>query len=90
MRTLATCLLIYAAASLLHHIHNAEYLAEYPNLPAWLTPAKVYLVWTAEAVLGLVGYLLLRSGYRRAGLEVAAAAALFLSALMALKAKTPG
>ena len=125
MRILTTCLLIYAGASLLHHIHNAEYLAEYPNMPSWLTPAKVYLVWMAEALLGLIGYLLLRSGYRRAGLvlivlfalfgfagldhyavapfsahsstihltialEVAAAATLFLTALMALKAKTPG
>lgn len=69
---LGICLLIYAAASLLHHIHNAEYLAEYPNMPASLTPVKVYLAWTIEAVIGLIGYLLLRRGLRVTGLALIA------------------
>src|SRR5215469_12243644 len=29
---------LYAAASLVHFTHNAEYLAQYPNLPASWTP----------------------------------------------------
>ena len=34
-------LLAYAAASLFHHIHNAEYLTEYPGMPDWLSPANM-------------------------------------------------
>jgi hypothetical protein len=30
-------LLACAAASLLHHVHNAEFLQDYPNLPASLS-----------------------------------------------------
>jgi len=74
---LAICLVGYAAASLLHHIHNAEYLADYPNMPAWLTPAKVYLVWTAETAIGVLGYVLFRRGYRAAGLAMIGVYALF-------------
>ena len=67
-RSLTICLLAYAAASLLHHMHNAEFLADYPNMPAWLTREKVYLVWLGEASIGAVGYVLVRIGYRSAGL----------------------
>jgi len=67
-KLLPACLLAYAAASLLHHIHNAEFLADYPNMPAWLTREKVYLVWLGEASIGAAGYVLVRSGYRAAGL----------------------
>src|SRR5580765_1657824 len=69
---LAISLAGYAAASLLHHIHNAEYLADYPNMPAWLTPAKVYAAWAVETLLGLTGYVLLRAGYRVLGLVLVA------------------
>ena len=31
---LLSFLLAYGAASLFHHIHNAEFLSEYPNMPA--------------------------------------------------------
>jgi hypothetical protein len=37
-RVLLACLLAYAAASLFHHLHNAAFLDQYPNLPAWLSP----------------------------------------------------
>ena len=61
-------LLLYLAASLLHFAHNAEYLAAYPNLPAWLTRSDVYLVWLGQAALGIGGYALYRSDWRLAGL----------------------
>ena len=37
-------------------------------MPAWLTPAGVYAAWLATTAVGVVGYLLLRSGRRLAGL----------------------
>jgi hypothetical protein len=61
-------LLAYAAASLLHHVHNAEFLHEYPSMPAWLTPAGVYAAWLAVSLVGLAGYALFRWKYRLAGL----------------------
>jgi hypothetical protein len=33
------------AASLLHFAHNAQYLAQYPNLPPSWSRAEVYLAW---------------------------------------------
>jgi hypothetical protein len=62
----------YAAASLLHFAHNAEYLAQYPNLPVSWSRADVYLAWWILMVLGLLGYVLFRGGYRRVGLTVLA------------------
>jgi len=61
-------LLLYLAASLLHFAHNAEYLADYPNLPNWLDRYEVYLVWIGLAAIGIVGYALYRGGWRLAGL----------------------
>ena len=63
---------LYAAASLLHFTHNAEYLAQYPNLPASWTRADVYLAWCSVTAVGLLGFVLYRSGYRRFGLTVLA------------------
>lgn len=48
-------LLLYTVASLTHFIHNAEYLAYYPNMPAWVTRETVYLVWLAGAAVGAAG-----------------------------------
>lgn len=61
-------LALYLAASLLHFAHNAEYLADYPNLPAWLTRMHVYVVWIGQAAIGLGGYTLYRRGWTVAGL----------------------
>ena len=61
-------LLAYGTASLLHHVHNAEFLIEYPGMPVWLTPAGVYAAWLAVTAVGLAGYLLLRWRHRLAGL----------------------
>jgi hypothetical protein len=62
------CLLALAAASLVHHVHNAEHLDEYPNMPGWLSSAGVYAAWLGAAAIGCAGYVLLRRGWRLAGL----------------------
>ena len=65
-------LALYAAASLLHFAHNAEYLAQYPNLPASWSRADVYLAWCGATAIGLLGYVLYRAGHSRVGLAVLA------------------
>jgi hypothetical protein len=59
---LPVLLLLYTVASFLHFAHNAEYLEDYPNLPEWLTPWRVYSVWLGIAAIGAAGY----ASYRRA------------------------
>lgn len=71
-RALPALLLAYCAASFTHFWHNAEFLMDYPNLPAWLTRAQVYGVWLGITAVGVVGYLLLRAHWRRLGLVVLA------------------
>ena len=62
----------YTAASLFHYSHNAEFLDEYPNMPAWLSRTKVYGAWLGVTAVGLVGYLLVRWRYLLPGLVVLA------------------
>lgn len=66
--SLSIALIAYAAASFLHHAHNAEFLDQYPNMPAWISPLAVYAAWLGATVIGFAGYLLLRHGHRVAGL----------------------
>jgi hypothetical protein len=61
-------MLVYGAASLLHFIHNAEYLADYPGLPGTWTREGVYLVWLGVTLTGVVGWLLARKGHETIGL----------------------
>ena len=63
-------LLACAAADLLHHVHNAEFLQNYPNLPASLSRGQVYAAWLGEAAIGAAGWALFRLGYERIGLGV--------------------
>lgn len=72
LRVLAVLLFAYAAASLVHHVHNAEFLADYPNMPAWITRPAVYAAWLCQTLLGAAGYLILRRGYPVAGLGLIA------------------
>lgn len=65
---LLVALLAGVAATFFHHLHNAEFLDQYPNMPVWLSPMGVYAVWAAATAAGVAGYCLLRSGYRVAGL----------------------
>jgi hypothetical protein len=57
----------YCLASLFHFIHNAEYLALYPNMPIWLSRAKVYAAWLAISAVGAFGIVLVRGRYAVAG-----------------------
>jgi hypothetical protein len=61
-------LLACLAASLLHFVHNAEYVQDYPNLPGWISRSSVYLVWMGITAVGITGYLLYRAGRHTAGL----------------------
>ena len=67
-RALFLALICYTGASLIHFIHNAEFLGDYPNLPASWTRAGVYLAWVGMTCVGGLGWLLLRKGYQRLGL----------------------
>jgi drug/metabolite transporter (DMT)-like permease len=69
-RMLLLLMLIYAAASLTHFIHNGLYIHAYPNLPHWVTPFSVYLSWCVIAVIGALGFWLYRRASRSAGLLI--------------------
>lgn len=62
----------YFFTSLGHFSHNAEFICEYPNLPAWLTRAQVYAVWAAITSVGSLGFLLIRKQYMAGGLLLVA------------------
>lgn len=68
--TLRWVFVLYAAATLLHFAHNAEYLAQYPSLPASLSRAEVYAAWCCVMALGLVGYGLYTLRRRNIGLTL--------------------
>jgi hypothetical protein len=57
-------LALYAVASLVHFSHNAEYIAFYPNMPAWLTREKIYVAWLAISGVGIIGSILAAAGWR--------------------------
>jgi hypothetical protein len=62
----------YFFTSLGHFAHNAEFICEYPNLPTWLTRAKVYAAWLAITCVGLVGFILIKNKLTTAGLLLVA------------------
>lgn len=62
--------ILYAATTLLHFAHNAQYLTQYPHLPPSWTQAEVYGAWCCLMAVGLLGLGLYRSGRRRTGLSV--------------------
>jgi hypothetical protein len=74
--SLLPLMLIYGAASLLHFVHNALYVRDYPNLPAWLTSSGVMAAWLVVAAAGVLGYLLYTRVSRIAGLITIAVYAL--------------
>jgi hypothetical protein len=70
-RSLLALVLVHAAASLLHFVHNATFLADYPNMPAWISPGGIHAVWVGEAAIGAAGVLLFLRG-RMLGLALIA------------------
>jgi hypothetical protein len=66
-RTLLALLLVFGIASLLHFIHNAEFIREYPGLPQSWTRSGVYVAWLGMSAVGLCGWLLVFRGYTVAG-----------------------
>lgn len=65
---LLIALLVYTAASFIHFSHNAEYLADYPNMPSWISRLDVYVAWIGVTFTGVSGYVLFSYGYRTAAL----------------------
>lgn len=61
-------LALYAIASFTHFVHNAEYLAFYPNMPRWVGRDTVYLVWLAITSVGVIALLFHCVGWRVLGL----------------------
>ena len=76
-RPLLMPLIACLAASLFHFTHNAEFLGSYPNMPASITRADVYLAWITVAVIGVAGYVLYSCRYRKSGLLFLVAFAFF-------------
>jgi hypothetical protein len=72
----AVAFCVYATASLVHFIHNAEFLAQYPNLPSSWSRASVYLAWAGMTAIGVCGWLLVARGFRTAGFVLTAIYAL--------------
>ena len=64
---LLVLLAIYCAASLVHFIHNAEFISAYPNLPAWLARSEVYVSWLVVTSVGVAGLVFLTFGLRTPG-----------------------
>ncbi len=70
-------MLVYGAASLLHYVHNAVYVNDYPNLPAWLTARDVIEAWFVVGAVGTLGYLFYSRISRVPGLLMITVYALF-------------
>src|ERR1051325_9694119 len=70
MDVLTVLMLAYGASSLLHFIHNAQFVRDYPNFRDTVTALQVYGVWLLIAATGVAGYLLMRFGWRVLGLIV--------------------
>lgn len=63
-RPLLVLVAAYFLASLAHFGHNAQYIAFYPGMPAWLTPGKVWLFWFAVTGVGLAAFVMHRLDLR--------------------------
>ena len=72
-RSLNALLLLYASASLVHFIHNAQFLSAYPGLPTSWTRLSVYLAWVVMTSVGALGWVLLRRHHEWTGLVLLAA-----------------
>lgn len=76
--SLRAAFFLFLACTLMHFVHNAEFLADYPNMPKGLSRGGVYFAWLVLASVGAVGYFLRVRGHRWIGTTV-----LMLATLMA-------
>lgn len=63
-RLLFLLLGVYAAASLIHFVHNAEFLGDYPGLPESWSRGGIYFAWLAMSAVGGVGALLVYRAHK--------------------------
>ena len=70
---LIALLALYCATSLAHFVHNARFLADYPNMPAWLSPLQVMGAWLAVTAVGVLGWVVTRTRWPLPGLLLIAA-----------------
>jgi hypothetical protein len=81
-RPVGLLFLTYTLASLAHFVHNAEFIAFYPGMPAWITRETVYQAWLVVAGVGALGLGLRYLGWPSLGaLVIAAYGALGLDGL---------
>jgi hypothetical protein len=73
---LRTAFFLFLACTLMHFVHNAEFLADYPNMPKGLSRGSVYLAWLVLASVGAAGYFLRVRGHRWTGTATLGAATL--------------
>lgn len=75
-KALLAAVVAHVIATLTHFVHNAVFIAEYPNLPDWLTAGGVYASWVALTAVGIIGLVLHIYVSRKMGLAVIALYAL--------------
>jgi hypothetical protein len=71
-KRLFALMLLHGGASLFHFSHNAQFVADYPNLPPTLSAVRIYATWLVIAAIGVTGFLLLKRGHQFWGLAVVA------------------
>jgi hypothetical protein len=76
-RTLSALLVAFFIASLIHFIHNAEFLADYPGLPKTWTRGGVYGAWAAMTAIGVVGWIVALTRFQLLGLALIVVCSLF-------------
>ena len=76
-KILPALLLIYGLASLIHFVHNAEFLTDYPNLPASWSRGDIYSAWIILTLVGIGGWGLVVRGFARLGFLLLAVYAVF-------------
>ena len=66
---LLALLILHMGASLWHHIHNGQFLDEYPNLPHGVPMAATFalIAWGVTTAVGLAGYYWVCNGRRLLG-----------------------
>ena len=65
---LTVLLVLYGVASLVHFVHNAEFLSDYPNMPASWSRMGVCVAWVGMTAVGVAGWTLVARGVHITGL----------------------